>query len=154
MEGDVLLEQRQHPIGERTRLVCGGRADPFHRERVRSDERPGGGISGHFCARESLYQHPRAPVRHSHNLEHASEYSDAMEVSGARLLRLTFLLRDEKNDLVGLDGRIDSGQRSRPADEQGDYDVWEDDNVAERKDGDAITRLNRLTIPKIFHNGS
>ena len=72
-----------------------------------------------------------------------------MEVGGARLLRLTFLLCDEKNDLVALYGRIDRGQRSRPAHEERDYYVWEDDNVAERKDGDAITRLHTLTVAQI-----
>jgi hypothetical protein len=33
-----------------------------------------------------------------------------VEVSGARLLRLAFLLRDEKDELVGLDGGIDCGE--------------------------------------------
>ena len=73
-----------------------------------------------------------------------------MKISGAGFLGLAFFLRDEKNQLVRLRGCLDCGKRRLPPDEQGNYDVWENDDFAKRQNRDAGFRLHLLAVTYEF----
>ena len=146
VQRNVLLEQRQHAVGEGARLGARGRLTPENGRSVRADERPGGRVPRHLRARKSFDQNARASVGKPHNLEYASEHAGAMQVGRTRLLGLALFLGDEKDELVGLDGRIDCRQRCRTADEQRDDYIWKDNDVAKRENGYAVARLHRLTV--------
>ena len=110
MKRDVCLDQRYDGIckgaglGIRRSLDplewLGHSADVCAARDVARDARPG----------ESLDENARATVRESRYLKNASENAGAMEVSSSGLLRLAFLLRDEENELVAFDCRIDRGE--------------------------------------------
>jgi hypothetical protein len=69
-----------------------------------------------------------------------------MQISRRGLLSLSFFLRDEQNGLVGFDSRVDCGERRGPPDQQWNYDVWEDYDVAKGQYWYSIGRFERLAF--------
>jgi hypothetical protein len=55
-----------------------------------------------------------------------------MQIRSAGLLRLAFLLGDEKNQLVGFNRSVDRGQRRGPSDQKRDDYIGKNNNVSER----------------------
>jgi hypothetical protein len=64
-----------------------------------------------------------------------------MQIRGRRLLGFSFLLRNEENRLVCVDGRVDCRKRCGPPDEKRNYDVRKDYDVAKRKDWNSVRRF-------------
>jgi hypothetical protein len=69
-----------------------------------------------------------------------------MQISRRRLLSLAFLLRDEQNRLVRFDSGVDCGKRRRPPDQQWNYDVWKDNDVAKGQYWNSVGRFERLAF--------
>lgn len=150
MQCDVFFEQRQNTICQRTRFSRGNRLCPFNRLSICANERSRCGVARHLRARKSFNENASASIRKSHNLQNAPDHTNAVKICSARLLCLAFFLGDQKDQLVGFNSCIDRCQRSRPANEERDDYIWKDDNVAERKNRNAVFRADGLTVPEIF----
>ena len=61
-----------------------------------------------------------------------------MQVAGRRLLGVGAPLRDEEQQSAFRRRRLDGAERRLASDEQRHRDVREDDDVAEREDGEAV----------------
>jgi hypothetical protein len=150
---DVLLEQRQHSVGERSRLGRRARVGPLDWKRIRANVRTGRRISRDLGAREPLDQNASASIWETHNLKDSSEHADAMQICSARLLRFAFFLRDEENQLIAFDCRIDCSKRCGPANKQGDNYIGKNNNVTKRENGYTLSCLDSLTVANEFHMG-
>jgi hypothetical protein len=142
VQRDVLLESRHGLAALHGRGSTGewegrdGRAQQPRARQVAHDPRAGDAFDEHFG---------RA-AGHPGELEDAGDDANAKEVSRARVLNLAAFLCYEEEMLVAGNGRFDRGQRGGAADEEGDDDVREDDNFAQRQDRKPILGRDLLAV--------
>jgi hypothetical protein len=149
VKADILFERIHHAPAERFRLgdILGART--FEREGRGGGPQDisGGDVAGHPGAGDSFDENTRRACRQARNLYHASDDARPVEVGGRRLLLFAVALRDQQNNLVFCQRRLDSRERSRASDEKGDDYIGENDDIPQRQDRNPVRRGDRLVIP-------
>ena len=85
-------------------------------------------------ARESLDNQPQAAVRQLEHLVDVRDRADAVEIVLAGLFRRRLALREDADELVALDGRLDEPHGTLSGHRQRHEGVGEQNRVAERQD--------------------